>query len=224
MFPALHSSRGKFPRQILRPQPSEFSRLRATISATCGPSGISTHRLTRIAISRKLKSCQLAFVKPCRDAHLVQIVVFRRHPKDRNGIHSRLASIPAPSESRSPLCKSRTPARRTIRLAVRSRRPQHLSQNVSDSRASLRLHPARHSARRESSRLPLFARADSRATALLFSPLAIVGGVSVELLDRGKIIEELNKELRLMRQLAKRQGSTVHRGLDDTDGLSSQQI
>jgi hypothetical protein len=34
----------------------------------------------------------------------------------------------------------------------------------------------------------------------------------------------LNKQLRLMRQLAKRQGSTFHRELDDTHGLSSQQI
>jgi hypothetical protein len=34
----------------------------------------------------------------------------------------------------------------------------------------------------------------------------------------------LNEQLRLMRQLAKRQGSTFHRELDDTHGLSSQQI
>ena len=48
--------------------------------------------------------------------------------------------------------------------------------------------------------------------------------VPVELPNGRKIIEELNKQLRLMGQLAKRQGSTVHRGLDDTHALSSQQI
>jgi hypothetical protein len=46
----------------------------------------------------------------------------------------------------------------------------------------------------------------------------------IKLLDGRKIIEELNKQLRLVRQLAKRQGSTFHRELDDTHGLSSQQI
>src|SRR5580658_4270319 len=39
--------------------------------------------------------------------------------------------------------------------------------------------------------------------------------VSIKLLDGGEIIEELNKQLRLMGQLAKRQGSTFHRELDD---------
>jgi hypothetical protein len=48
--------------------------------------------------------------------------------------------------------------------------------------------------------------------------------VPVELLNRGKIIEELKKELRLMRELAKRQASTFHRELDDTGSFSSQQI
>ena len=46
----------------------------------------------------------------------------------------------------------------------------------------------------------------------------------IELLDGRKIIQELEKELGLMGKLAKRQGSTFHRELDDTHGLSSQQI
>jgi hypothetical protein len=48
--------------------------------------------------------------------------------------------------------------------------------------------------------------------------------VPIKLLHGRKIIEELNKQLRLMGQLAKGQRSTFHRELDDTHALSSQQI
>jgi hypothetical protein len=44
--------------------------------------------------------------------------------------------------------------------------------------------------------------------------------VPIELLNGRKIIKELKKQLRLMRELAKRQASTFHRELDDTGSLS----
>jgi hypothetical protein len=48
--------------------------------------------------------------------------------------------------------------------------------------------------------------------------------VPIELSDGRKIIEKLKEELGLMRELAKRQASTFHRGLDDTGSFLSQQI
>jgi len=48
--------------------------------------------------------------------------------------------------------------------------------------------------------------------------------VRVELFHGGKSLDKLEKKPRLVGQLAKREGSTVHRGLDDTQCVWSQQL
>src|SRR5258708_20927633 len=170
----------------------------------------------------QFKPLQLARVEPCRIADFLEVVIFCRHPKNGHRLHARTRQLLSQLNRRQ----------RLINGVRRSAKEAHLLSR--DDRNRALLEPRQIFCRR-------FAQAESfilRAQSGSYFRPPLLGKfhrprnavhrlhcrrMRIKRRNFGKIVEELDKTLRRVGQLAKREGSTVHLGLDDIWCVWSQQ-
>src|SRR5580658_2251479 len=170
MFPEPHNSRETFPRPIHCLQRSECSSLLPPFP----PLALQAQSLPPASPRRHFPAARTASISPRETTSKFSPRPDRDllSPSKTQAPHRfPLASIPPQSELRSRPCTPRKPARQTIRLADRSRRPLRPRGIARDSHGWRRPLPAPHSAPRESPPIAPVAHSDTRATALLSAPL-----------------------------------------------------
>src|SRR5579859_460688 len=184
---------------------------------------LRSHRRGRAVPRGQYKFIELAVVEEGGVANLVEVVIFRGHPKNRNGIHAGFGQQANSFECGEHFVK---------RIGRTAEEPNLLPGNDGGG-ASFEAPDVLDGGGAGAERFVLFTQDRGNGAAARLRIVKRGGepdGVFKRRLMRekgfyaGKIVEESEMERGLMRKFAKRQGATLHGLLDDTPRIRSQQI